>query len=627
MAKKSFTVDKNIKKLFDRVKNAEEYHKQNFVKKVEANSELLRGNTGYMPKDFEYDIINPNLIFSTIRNYVPSLYPKEIKIFAKPRAPEWGEPKRDNAYSAFVAQNVLDYYQYELNMKKTDKMAILGSLIHGVSYVMDAWNAQKGNVNPTIIKDQPMHRFVSGLDLIPDPDGLEFEDKSFVVRVYGKRYDQMSRMGFSGFGDKEFSSLDDDNSYSQNSYDNKTRQPILPKFYEIWDKNTEKVYTMTEEGQKVNGLDVKDWDIADGFPFTPLILNPMIDNFYPISLIDVIKEMQKYLTLMISFGVAHTKKAIPKQMAFKEYMDRATLNALKSGKDMDLIPLTRKRQDDNTSVQNVIASMDVPRLPADYYNMMNIVRDFINTISGVSESARGGIEKQDTATGAAIIDNYLRSRIGDYKDIVDDFIIESRRKMLKQIKRNASSDKYLRFNKMDLYQEYFYNKQEFQQNPNVKVMGNYVFIPWNNEEISNEYDLTIGVGAGLPANEEFTYKKALNNYNLMANDPSFDRVKVRLHLLNQLGIPDAQSWITPPPPPSGPDQKINISLTLRSEDLPPEELQQILTSSGLIKDQQLPAPGQQGGNKVGPVDVGLQRELGIPGLQQPPSMPEIQGGK
>jgi hypothetical protein len=629
MARKSFTMNDDLKELWDRVKNAEEYHKAFYVKNIENNNALLRGDTSYLPKNFEFDIINPNLLFSTIRNYVPSLYPAHPKIFAKPTAPEWGDAKKDNAYSAFIAQNALDYYQIKLECKQTDKFAILGSLVHGLAYVMDSWVAETGNVNPILVKDQPLHRFVSGIDLIPDPDGLEFEDKSFVVRVFGKRYDQMLKLGYKSLIDKK--AAIDDNGYK--GVDPKTHQPILPKFYEIWDKNTEKRYIICEENSVPNGLDEKEWNIRDGFPFTPLILNPMIDNFYPMSVVDVIKEMQKFITLMVSYGVQHTKRAIPKQMGFVEYMDAATKRALTSGKVMDFIPLRRKQNDDHTPAEQIIASMRVPGLPADYYNMLNIVRDFLNTVSGVSESARGGNQKQETATGMAIVDNYLRSRIGDYKEIVDDFIVASRRKMLKQIKRNASTDRYLRFNKKDIFSEFFYVEQnsEFQQN--VKAKGDYVFIPWNKENISDEYDLELGVGSGLPTNEEFTYKKALNNYNMMANDPRFDPVKTRLHFLREIKVPDAEKWITPPPPPPPPEKpKVSIGVSIKGEELGSEALAQLLTQANILKDesQPLPQPGAgngQNGNKVGPVDAGLQRELGLmSGLQTPPNMPEIQGG-
>jgi hypothetical protein len=425
-------------------------------------------------------------------------------------------------------------------MKQTDKMVILGGLLHGIAYGMSGWVTQTGNINPIVVKDQPLHRFVSGFDLIPDPDGVEFEDKSFVVRRFGKRYDQMKRLGFKFEGEDKINKLEDDNSYRP---DDKNKQPKLPKFYEVHDKNTEKVYLFTDNNKEVVGLDKRDWDIRNGFLFTPLIFNPMIDNFYPMSLVDVIKAMQKYITLMMSFGVAHTKRAIPKHVGFTEYMDQATKRSLMSGEVMDFVQLKRKRSDDNTPAESVIGTLKIPGLPADYYNMLKIVDDYINKISGVSNAARAGQADQETATGMAIVDNYLRSRMQDYKGIVDDYIVETRRKMLKQIKENASTDRYLRFNKKEIFGEYFYTDENSEFRQNAKAKGDYVFIPWNKENISDDYDLTLGVGAGLPQNEEFTYKKALNNMNMMANNPRVDQTKNLLHFLREINVPNPEKFI------------------------------------------------------------------------------------
>jgi hypothetical protein len=632
MAKKSIKQDDYKRELWERVKCAEEYHKKYFVDSAEKSMRFLRGDTSYLPADFQYDIINPNLIFSTIRTYTPALYPAFPKIFAKPRGPEWGPKKKDNVFSAFLAQNALDYYQYELDMKKTDKMAVLGSLTHGLAYVMDAWVFEKSNLNPTITKDQPMHRFVSGIDLIPDPEGLEFEDKSFVVRTFGKRIDQMKKSGYKNLPEEEIA-------YS--GIDNKTKQPILTKFYEIWDKNSEKVYLASELNGVEEWHDERDFDISMGFPFTPLILNPMIDNYYPMSLVDVLITMQKFITLMVSYGARHAKMSVPKFVGFSEYFDEASLRALKSGKIQDFIALKRKGVDDKTSIDQIISSLRLPGLPTDFYNMVNIVRDFMNSISGVNESTR-----QETATGSSIVDSYLRSRMGDYKSIVDDFIVSSRRKVLAVIKKNSTSDKYLRFNKMDLFNEYFYpNPQAGQgdvpfpkpESPQgmfmekMQVKGNYVFVPWNNKDISGEYDLVLGVGNGLPDNEEFAYKKALQNYNIMANDPNLDRVKVRLKFLRDLGVPDAEAWITPPPPPPQPEKpKMAFNISLKGDDVPPEIEAEMFNQMGIT-----PQPSQgvgmgneaASGKEIRPINVGLQRELGnVVGLQNPPNMPEINGG-
>ncbi len=631
MARKAGKVTSEVKDLWNRVLAAEEYHKTEFVGRAEQNIKFLRGDTSYLPKDFEYDVINPNLIFSTIRTYVPALYPINPKVFVKPRGPEWGEKKKDNVYSAFVAQSILDYYQYELEMKKTDKQVILGSLVYGLSYVMDAWVTEKGNVNPTILKDQPMHRFVSGIDIIPDPEGLEFEDKSFVARTYGKSLKQMKNMGYQN--------IDVEKDYgSDYGIDPQTRKPKLPKFYEIWDKETEQVYTMSDFGGAETLHEKRDFSIEDGFPFTPLIFNPMIDKFYPMSLVEQLVTMQKFITLMVSYGARHAKMAVPKIIGFKEYFDAQSLRALQSGKIDDFIALSQKG-DNKMSIEQIVTALRLPGLPADFYNMMNIVRDFMNVISGVSENARGGGQTSETATGAAIVDTYLRSRIGDYKGITDDFIVDSRRKMMKVVKRNASSEKYLRFNKIDLYNEYFYPKPTIpggEINPmqlpgpqrqfydNTKEQGSFVFVPWKKDEISGEYDFSLGVGAGLPANEESTYKRALQNFNIMVNDPAIDKNKLHLYFLRELGIPDAEAWIAPPPQPQPEKPKMSISLSMKGEELPPEAQEQVLNQLGLAIPE---SAGPSGNGRISPADVGLQRELGLMGgLQNPPNMPEINGG-
>lgn len=638
MAKKFKLSDAERQKLWEKIKNAETYHREHFARKAEENMALMRGDTSYLPRDFDYDVINPNLIFSTVRTYVPALYPAHPKVFAKPRGPEWGPKKKDNVFSAFIAQSVLEYYQYELKMKETDKLAILGGLVHGISYVMDAWvtEVEVNEINPQVVKDQPMHRFVSGIDLIPDPAGLEFEDKSFVVRVFGKQYDQMRKSKYSNIPEKN------DNDYT--GVDPRTKQIKLPKFYEIWDKTTERVYVLSEENNENNLHFTKEFDIRDGFPFTPLIFNPMIDNFYPMSLVEVLSVMQKFITLMVSYGARHAKLSVPKIMGFTDYLDTNALNALKSGEILDFIALKKKTAEDKTTPNDVISSLRMPGLPPDFYNMIGMVRDFMNIVSGVSEDARGGGQSGETATKAAIVDTYLRSRMGDYKDIADDFFISSRRKQLQVIKNNASSDKYLRFNKIDLMSEYFYPpeidrnrpdeipkmtqpQEEFQKK--AKPAGKFVFVPWNKKDISGEYDLELGVGAGLPTNEEFAYKKAMNNLNILANVPMVDKVKVALQFLRDIKVPLPETWISPPPPPPPPEPpKKSVNISINSKDLvetSPETLEKLLQ---FVINNDGNTPGEPVPGKISPISAGLQREsMTNPGLQAPPNLSDIPGGK
>lgn len=617
-------ITKDRERLFERVEEAEAYHKEYFIKPAEEAMSLLRGKTTFMPEGFnkDIDIIHPNMIFSTIRTYVPALYPNNPEIFVRPRGSEFvADTKRDHVFSAFLAQNVLNYYQRYLKMKKQDELAVLGGLTHGISYVMDAWTTELSHLNPAVVKDQPMHRFVSGIDLIPDPDGLDFEDKAFVVRTFGKRYDQMKRYGYKGLEDKN----DDSNLGADNGLDAVTKQPVLPKFYEIWDKETETVLVISKENGVWKPHQERDFDIKDGFPFTPLIFNPMIDNFYPISLVQILKDMQKFITLMVSYGAKHAKMSVPKYIGFTEFFDSATKRALSSGKILDFIGLKRpKGVKENQRLEDALGSLKQPGLPPDFYNMLNITRDLLNTISGVSESARGGSQREETATGVAVVDSYLRARIGDYRNIVDDWVAESRSKQLKIIRKNASGDNYLRFHEMDIEGQYFAQHPEFQQA--VIKKGSYVFVPWTKKDIDFEYDVEIGVGNGIPLNAESRYKKALQDFNIMVNNPVLDKRVVTLDFLKEIGKANPENWIAKPAPIAPEKPKVGVNVSVKAELLTPEILAQIMTDAGLIQAPAVPGPGQapQNGGQVRPVDAGLQRELGLGGgIPTPPKMQEV----
>jgi hypothetical protein len=103
MAKSTRTpkVTKSLEELWERVKEAEQYHEKYFVEPAKVATGLLRGNVSFMPSGFdsELDIIHPNLIFSTIRTYTPALYPDYPDIYVRPRAEEWIKDKRERPCS------------------------------------------------------------------------------------------------------------------------------------------------------------------------------------------------------------------------------------------------------------------------------------------------------------------------------------------------------------------------------------------------------------------------------------------------------------------------------------------------------------------------------------------------
>jgi hypothetical protein len=621
MANKTIKTTKEHLKLYDRVLSAEKFHEEQFCKKAKEAMRLLRGSLEYLPDKWSKDkAINPNLIYSTIRNYVPALLPQNIKTYIKPVAPEWGSPPQDNVLSAFLLQNAIDRYRYNLDWEKTEKQAVLCGLVQGLSYGWKSWVFEKGNYNPAIVKDCPAYRYVSGIDLIPDPDCIEFEDKSFVARMFGKR----NLDDNTGEDGDPKSSANKSVNYLSGIPKSEPGMPSVPKYYEVYDKNTEKIYIMSGESSNALVHKEDDFDISKGYPFDPLMFNPMIDSYYPMSLVEVIMSMQKTLTILMTWLSEHTKRALPKIIYFEEFLDKKGKQNLQNDIDMGLVALKRKGPSgDNIRIEDVIKVLNPPNMPSEFGMTMSLIRDFINILSGVPENARAGSGADKTATEAGILNSYLQSRYSDYRSITDKFIVKNTKKIIGLIKDNASHDEFLRFNEKDLMDQYFYNNPGFQNNERVSKRGGFVFYKWNKKDVSGDYDIEVGTGTTLPINEEFEYKKAVNNLNIMARDPYWDQEKVHTHFAEALKIPNPEQWKAKPQGPP-PPEKPKVSISIKFEELSPETQQMVLQTYDLLPKPPAPAgPGQGGGFMNGqPLDQSLSAEMNVPGLQHPPGMPE-----
>lgn len=624
---KSNLGEKNIAKLWEKIKIAEQYHEKHYKKKAIRSMKLLRGDDSFIPAKMRADSLGPNMMFSTIRNYLPALYLKNPEIYIKPRGPEWGTPPKDNFVSSIVLQSVVNYYQDILKMKQTDKLIILSSLIGGAGYAYTGWNARKKS-NGGVYTDKPLHKFINGNDLYIDPQVVEFDDAEYIVRVFGASDGYMSKKGYNNIK-RDFEKVTED----------AVGRLEQPKYYEIISKEFEKIIILScddnnrEIGQ-YNGE--RSFDVDCGFPITPLVLNPSIDICYPQSLGEILESAQKVISLLTTFGIHHVKRAIPKIAAKTKHLSPKARRALMNNEADALIEIVSNGETNTKSISDIVAPIAQAGLTADFYNMLNVSRDMMNILSGVHEEARGGGQSGNkTATEANILESFLRARMDDYRDIVRDYVKESREKFIQQIRKHADTDQYLTFNKMDMESLVLKAAPEFAKR--IKEKGPHFFVSWNKKDITDQYDIKVGVGATLPLNKESEYKKALQNFSMMANDPFYEPMKVRMKFLNDIGVPDPENWIRPPRPPA-PEDPLKISMSIKLEELDDvEELNEIqkmaLIKAGILpKPEQPPQPGQRPQGQPGQPG-GIQPAQGInqntinesfvPGMQLPAGMPEI----
>jgi hypothetical protein len=613
-----------LKKVHDQIYNAEKYHEEFFKAQALRSMRLLRGDISFVPEKLKKDSVNPNLIFSTVRNYLPNLYYKNPDIYIRPRTFSFGKNERDAVISATLCESMMKYYQDSLKMKNTDKLTIQGSLVEGVGYAYDWWIAE-GSEN-YVSKDEPLHKFVNGINIFVDPTALEFEDAAFVVRKFGMYPSLAKKRGFKDI-DKVVG-LSDDSQYLRRD---ETGRVELPIFYEVWSKEYEKMMVVSTEGGMCQQHKEIDFNIEMGYPFTPLILNPSTDRYYPMSLVEVLESLQKFQTLMMTFGVAFVKRAIPKIVAMKGTLSRKNMQALTNDDILAVLEVGNDSKGDEVkNVQHLIQPVLQANLPAEFMGLLAMNENIFNTLSGISREKQGGYTAGDkTATEASILESFLRARMDDYRDIVRDFIKESREKLLRQIRMNATGDKWLRLNRDDVLVKMIEENPTSGFGGKMVPKGQYAFLKWDKDDILEQYDIEVGVGSTMPFSREYQTKEAMQFYAMMGNDPLLDQTQVRKYFLDKIGIKNVEQWMAKPKPPVPVEPEPKISVSIKFEELDESVQQQILAKAKLVS---MPVPMPKSGSAEGgfsplaprtPLNAAQINESGVPGMQLPPSVPEL----
>lgn len=603
--------------LWTNVREAIAFHKKHYVDEVSEFLPALRGKdknwARWMGREAN-DAMTLNLCFSVLRSYVPMIYTQHPRVYVYASEPGFAvNEKIQGAFSAWLAQNLLDKYQKRLKMKQSEKLALFSSLIIGLGYTFNGWCFEAGAINPNEVKDNPFYRFVSGLDIIPDPHGLEFEDKRFIVRVLTMDKEQAANL--------KYRNLDmvEDQDYKDFNFCN---SPFLtnrkgPVFFEVWDKPSKKVYVWSStsvDGREPIKHKEYSWNTEAGFPATPLILNPMIDSYYPKALFEDILPLQRFASQILNLIVYHGKRALPKIISLKGALDAAARNKLNSGETLANVEVDLQafKSLGINDVSKAVGTLPTSELSPSLFGAMQFVLNWVQQYAGVMDQKVMGSQEK-SATEASIIDGYLKSRIGDYQNIVEDFIIDNRMKLLFNLKNNQVAKKWISAHILEI-PEYFLKQPTFMEQ--VKQEGNRAFVKWNGDSLSNLYDLEVGFGSTLPMNDEFRMKKALQIHNVVGNDPFVNKTRERLWMLRELGFEQPENMFESPQP-SAPVPPFKLNIGAKFEDLSDSVAKAILEAQGITVALPTEAP------MATPIDQAQVNELNQTGVNTPPNVQEV----
>ena len=196
--------------------------------------------------------------------------------------------------------------------------------------------------------------------------------------------------------------------------------------------------------------------------------------------------------------------------------------ALESDEDGRLVPVV----DENKPLSEVVVPMPQTPLSADVYNFSAIIEEDINTVSGVSEYARGQMpEIRRTATEASIIADAGNSRVAEKLAIVELSIAHVARRVVQVMQQFMTGEHMAR----------------------VSTRGPQdLFITYTRDDIVGEFDFSVEAGSTQPINDTVRKRQAVELMQAMAPlvgtviDPA---ALARYVLQNAFAVKDADKFI------------------------------------------------------------------------------------
>mgnify|MGYP003147772174 FL=1 len=531
-------------------------------------NDLYRGKHFPVTSLSKQDLISVNLAFSTVNVIAPSVAVNYPKIVVQANKPE----DRDRA--VFV-EAVINHQWKHHDFRTPFRRAVKDFLIFGHGWVKVGWkfveqeqtvteNERDGLIQnaimeanqfaqqypeqalelPTdaeiianvpesimrIVEDQPFVERVSPFDVYVDPEATCMEDAKWIAQRIvrplamakeDKRYKPAARKRLS------LSNVESDVTYTD-SYDDKRQyvddRVVIWEYYDIT-KNTLSVYAQDGDEFLIDPIEMP---YAYGQPFVMLRNYDVPDNFYPMGDLEALEPLQLELDKTRSQLMNDRKRYARKYLYHERSFGPEGREALESEDDGRLVPVV----DENKPLSEVV--MPMPQVPVspEIYNYSQIIENDINTVSGISEYARGAMpEIRRTATEASIVADAQNARSADKLAIVEICISLVARRVVQLMQQFMTGEEMARV---------------------ALKGGDSAFVPYTREEIVGEYDFTVQAGSTQPMNETIRKQQAISLMNAVAPlvGTVIDPAALAMHVLEfGFGIQEPDKFLMQQAPP------------------------------------------------------------------------------
>ena len=480
------------------------------------------------------DLVAVNLAFSTVNVIAPSVSVNHPKVVVTPNDPE-------NSDRAAFVEAVINHVWRHHDFRKPFRRSVKDFLIFGHGWLKVGWQfleqertlgeeeredmineanleadafamanpelagdlpsdeeiaANITNTAMMIVEDQPFVERISPFDMFVDPEATCLEDANWIAQRIVRPLEEAKK-------DKRYKAsarkkLDADNIlYPLNSPTSRQQQEeylydeertVVFEFYDIVN-NT--ISVLAQSGDEFL-VDPTPMPYVDGQPFVMLRNYDVPDYFYPMGDLEAIESLQLELDKTRTQLVNARKRYARKYLYHERSFGPEGREALASDQDGRLVPVV----EENKPLSETVIPMPQTPLSPEIYQYSDIIETDINTVSGVSEYARGQMpETRRTATEASIIADAGNARAADKLAIVELGIGYVARRVLQVMQQFMTGEQMARV---------------------AQKGGGDLFVPYTREDIIGEYDFSVEAGSTQPMNDTIRKQQAVSLLNAMA---------------------------------------------------------------------------------------------------------------
>ena len=497
--------------------------------------DLYRGKTYWennVQGGVDADRIQVNLAFSTINVIGPSVAVNHPKITVTPN-------RAEDADRAVFVESIVNYLWRHHDYRTSFRRSVKDFLIVGHGWMKVGWKfveeermlseqeldvqyanarteiSEFGYANPEmagelptdqdiidsipstqmeIVEDQPFVERISPFDMFVDPEATCLEDARWIAQRIvrpvadvkaDKRFRRSVRMNVEADAGLKVRWENDD---ERDRYSDLVERVTLYEYYDL----EEGTISVCAEGSEDYLLDPTPMPADFGHPFVMLRNYDIPDTFYPMGDLEAIESLQEELNKTRSQMVNHRKRYARKYLYHERSFGPEGREALESDIDGRFVPVV----DENRPLGEVVVPLPQVPLAPEMYNHSSIIENDVNTVSGVSEYARGQMpEIRRTATEASIVADAGNARASDKLAMVEICIGDVARRVIQLLQQYMTRDQMVRITGKD-DQQYF--------------------VAYTRDDILGEYDFSVEGGSTQPLNETGRRQQAISLMNAVA---------------------------------------------------------------------------------------------------------------